>query len=181
MAESGASGPFKPGEDFYELPPDDPHYTRVGRVASAWARFEYEIDSVIWTYACREDERGACLTAQYIGPGPRFKALIALVRLEDGVSEESVNALCKLAEESGQIASRRNRIVHDSWMWGSESYQVGRFEVTADKRLRFGMQAYSIEYLEDVLGQIAEIRKRFREIWIRIGDESYEAWRKKQP
>jgi len=49
---------------YRSLRPDDPHYTAVGRVASAWAAFEFSVELAIWELADVGQSRGACMTAQ---------------------------------------------------------------------------------------------------------------------
>lgn len=169
-------------EDFYELKDkdDDPYYTAVGRIASAWARFEYMIDEAIWVQASFDEESGACVTAQLVGAASRLRAYIALVQLRDGISKETVTALNKFYQDTESLTRVRNRTVHDSWVWSSKTYLRGQMRVTADKKLDMRMHPKSLEELGHIHIAILKHRERFAALSRKVGDEHHEAWRKKQ-
>jgi hypothetical protein len=57
------------------------HMTALGHAVAAWAALEFAIGEAIWELANVEREAGACVTAQLVGPGPRVRALVALLEL----------------------------------------------------------------------------------------------------
>ena len=57
----------------------DPYYSAVGRLVLDWAEFEFNVNDAIWELANIERKVGTCLTSQFIGPGPRFRCLVALL------------------------------------------------------------------------------------------------------
>jgi hypothetical protein len=62
----------------------DPYCLELGRLSTIWAALEHAIDQLIWELSCVAPNIGACLTAQMIGPGPRMRALLALVHALGG-------------------------------------------------------------------------------------------------
>jgi hypothetical protein len=86
---------------------------------------------------------GACITAQYIGPGPRFRALAALVKLRGGNSEliKSINRFSVTAQG---VAGERNRWSHDPMFVEDETGDVFRWQATADRVLVFELKPGAI-------------------------------------
>lgn len=168
-------------EDFYGLNRDDPYYTAIGRIASAWARFEYMVDDAIWTLAGFDERSAACVTAQLVGASSRLRAYLALVGLQAGISKETITALNKFFADTEPLTHKRNRIVHDSWVWSSRTYLRGQMRVTANKKLDKRVHFKSIEELDSMHADIVVRRERFAALNRRVGDETYEAWRKTQP
>jgi hypothetical protein len=115
------------------------HYEAVGRVSNSWATFEFYTDKLIWWVAGVPEPIGACITSQFIGPGPRFRALAALVRLRGG-SAELVTAVNKFSAIAQAVAGERNRWSHDPMFVDEESGEVYRYQVTADRTLVFGLK-----------------------------------------
>jgi hypothetical protein len=99
------------------------HYEAVGRVSNAWATFEFYTDELIWWVANVDPPIGACITAQYIGPRPRFRALAALVKLRGGNSDliKSINRFSVTAQG---VAGERNRWSHDPMFVEEETGNV---------------------------------------------------------
>ena len=62
----------------------EPFMTALGFVASTWAEYEATVNFRIWELANVEKMAGACITSQMIGPGPRFRCLLALLELSQG-------------------------------------------------------------------------------------------------
>src|SRR3954467_10829696 len=87
IARSRASSPCLVLVMVSDPPPYDEsfneHMIALGRVAAMWADFEFLINESIWELANVERQVGACITAQLIGPAPRFRTLIALAHLRD--------------------------------------------------------------------------------------------------
>jgi hypothetical protein len=127
-----------------DSPPGEPditkeHYEAVGRVSNAWATFEFYTDKLIWWAANVAEPIGACITAQYIGPGPRFRALAALVKLR-GANADLIKAINKFSTTAQGVAGERNRWAHDPMFVDVESGEVLRYQVTADRALIFELK-----------------------------------------
>ena len=73
---------FEDETHFYPLKDDDPHYAAIGRVASAWAYFEFHVNQMIWFFSAEDDERGACVTSQIYSINAWMKVLLSLLNLE---------------------------------------------------------------------------------------------------
>ena len=115
------------------------HYEAVGRVSNAWATFEFYTDRLIWWVANVAEPIGACITAQYIGPGPRFRALAALAKIQ-GADSELIKAINKFSATAQGVASDRNRWSHDPMLVDVETGEVFRHQVTADRSLVFELK-----------------------------------------
>jgi hypothetical protein len=115
------------------------HYEAVGRVSNAWATFEFHTDRLIWSVAKVAEPIGACITAQYIGPGPRFRALAALVKLRGG-NAALVTAINKFSITAQGVAGDRNRWAHDPMFVDVETGEVFRHQITADRVLVFDLK-----------------------------------------
>ena len=81
---------FEDETHFFPLKNGDPHYEAIGRVASAWAYFEFHVNQLIWRIAAIDDERGACLTSHIYTVNSRMKALLALLHLEYETTPEEI-------------------------------------------------------------------------------------------
>ncbi len=105
----GASAPEEP-----EITKE--HYEAVGRVSNAWATFEFYTDRLIWWTANVSEPVGACITAQYIGPGPRFRALAALVKLQGG-NAELISAINQVLRNCSGCGGRAEQMVSRSYVY----------------------------------------------------------------
>src|SRR5208282_6527285 len=92
---------FPSPDEFIPIP--DEHYIALGKVADAWADFEFEIDQMIWELMRTPQTFGACVTAQMISGRPRFRALKALVRLYE-VSDPLIKRLNTISSDAGSLA-----------------------------------------------------------------------------
>jgi hypothetical protein len=77
-----------------------PYFTAIGRLAIIWAEFEFSINEAIWELANVERFAGTCMTSQMIGPGPRFRCFVSLLRLRNCPAEliNKINSLSNVAE-----------------------------------------------------------------------------------
>jgi hypothetical protein len=138
------------------------HFEAVGRVSNAWATFEFYTNRLIWWVANVDEPIGACITAQYIGPGPRFRALAALVKLRGGNSEliKSINRFSVTAQG---VAGERNRWSHDPMFVEDETGDVFRWQATADRVLVFELKPVLLAEMqsleEKIWGTVAELKE----------------------
>jgi hypothetical protein len=139
------------------------HYEAIGRVSNAWATFEFYTSQLIWWVANVDGPIGACLTAQYIGPGPRFRALAALVKLRGGNSEliKSINRFSVAAQG---VAGERNRWSHDPMFVNEETGEVFRWQVTADRVLVFELKPAALAEMQSLEEKIWSIVAELKEL-----------------
>lgn len=157
---------FEDETHFFPLKEGDPHYEAVGRVASAWALFEFHVNQLIWTMSATDDERGACVTSQIYSINARMKALLSLVNLEYEAMPEEIqkgtdswaidmggHTFPNLIDRLKKFASRRveglseqrNRIIHDTWMYGETTGAIAQIRATANRKLDYGFRPASID------------------------------------
>jgi hypothetical protein len=119
---------------------------------------------------------GACLTAQYIGPGPRFRALVALIGLR-GASKALLKDFNAFATFFGKLGAKRNRFAHDPW--AVEGDHVERLTVTADKHLKYDFQVAPLQELTSFYDEVIGATHQFDELWQRALSE-LPPWPRKQ-
>jgi len=88
-------------------------YEAIGKIATAWAAFEFKISNVIWRLAGIDMETGACLTAQMFTVQSRNRALLALYRLRGGNEAFAKRLNQFFAIQVDPVSRERNRFVHD--------------------------------------------------------------------
>ena len=118
-----------------EGPEFEPLYLALGRLSRFWSAFEYILNDSIWELANIERFAGTCITAQLIGPGPRFRCLASLMELR-GVNSELMKAFNSLSSEAESLGRQRNRFMHDMVVLNETDRQLYRIETTADRHLK---------------------------------------------
>jgi hypothetical protein len=137
-----------------------PAFALSGRVADAWAMFEFHIDRTIWGLAAVNDGAGACVTAQFVGVYGRLRALQAVVELAGG-GKELRDDLASIAGRSEPLAEERNRIVHDPWMINVTKHTAGKMRITAKKTLHFAYVPVTLPEVQTLLDKIKSHTARF--------------------
>lgn len=128
----------------------------IGRIASMYSDIEFKINEIIWMVMNVERSIGACLTAQMIGPGPRFRALLSILALREAPAP-ILKSTKEMRDRITSIANKRNRIVHDPWLRDADgSFQ--RVHVTADNKLDFNFKAETIADLDIVYDSMVKVR-----------------------
>ena len=88
---------------------------------------------------------------------------------------KNVRALHKIAKDTAAIAERRNRIIHDPWLFDTEG-APRRFEVTAKKKLRSLAVPVPTDKVWDLAEEIREqcvrIDQLHKEVMAELGRES---------
>lgn len=135
------------------------HYSAIGRVAAAWAYFEATVDTATIDLAGLSGSVGVCFTSQIAGIGRKMDAYIALAR-EKGTPEPLVSNLTRLASEATAFAEKRNRVVHDVWIFDHPN-PPQRYEASARKRVKLGPVAASTETLHKYVEGIRDLSDRF--------------------
>ncbi|HUK61600.1 MAG TPA: hypothetical protein VLV50_20370 [Stellaceae bacterium] len=139
MAEIGPTPPI-------EIDPDVA--AQIGRVAVMWSSLEFSVAMCIWELAQVSYAPGACMTAQIVSFEGRLRALLALLKFRKAPQRliDEVNAF---AEAGRAPLSKRNRIVHDMWIWDSGGNgRIARVEVDAPKKLHFEIKETTLQALK---------------------------------
>ena len=148
-----------------DLPYDsrfDEHVLAIGRVAMIWSQFEFFVSETIWELANLDRSAGACLTAQMIGPNPRFKALVALMHFRKA-NQNLIDEMNSLSGTAQGLGERRNRIVHDPWSI-SDWEGIRRLHVKADRKLEFEFKPDPIPELNKAYTDIIRLIQDFEDL-----------------
>jgi hypothetical protein len=155
---------LEPGD---EPPPDDQfipipeaHYAAMGKVADAWADLEFEIDRLIWYLLGTNQAFGACVTAQMISIHPRLQALRALTELWE-ISKPIIDELGTFDGKAVGLAETRNRLIHDKRLIQWKTKEVVRFQVSARRKLKFGVEPESIASLDAFREKVQNLMETF--------------------
>lgn len=145
-------------------PPEHPIYALIGRAASAWAHFEHVLDLIIWDLTGSVPEMIACITAQVIGAGNRFKVIESLLMHRNNPKLDQVGASLEgLKKRSFVPVEDRNRIIHDPWyLYDTKAAQ---FRAMPAKDPQFGVcvvDATSIKNFIETANQLAQKASEIR-------------------
>ena len=136
----------------------------IARVASVWARLEYDVSAVTWELADVRPALGACLTSQIFTLQNRLAALLALAKLRQ-LDPAIIKRINKFSEEVRVGQEIRNRIVHDQWLRDKRNLRaMGRLRITAAKKLDFAIQSIPLSELKADLEKLEKFHKKFLEI-----------------
>ena len=132
---------------FRPLPDDHPCFALIGLITSECARIEYFLDATIFEFAGLQSyaKRGACITGQMIGMHPRYQALYQLA-IECDAPKPLRSEIERLHRLSNDIAQRRNRAVHDSWL-GDGLGDPYQFRTKTKKETEYGPSPVPLEKL----------------------------------
>jgi hypothetical protein len=100
---------------------DDTHASALGRVAAAWAAFEYVIKTHICIIGNFPIDTGACVIAN-MPIGALMDAFQAMVNLSNPNKKLS-KEIEKFSGATVGLSKRRNRAIHDTWIVGDNSRQ----------------------------------------------------------
>jgi hypothetical protein len=138
------------------------HYASVGKVAAIWAGLEHLMQMAIWRLARVDNLTGVCITAQIGNSGRLLDAITALLRLR-GATDIALKPLLTFSEKVGRRQRKRNRIVHDEWVFRLDG-QPSRFEVSANRLAVYDIIPHSTDEVEDFVKQIIALCDEFNEI-----------------
>jgi hypothetical protein len=138
----------------------------IARVASVWARLEYDINVTIWALADTRPALGACITSQIFTLQARLDALLALAKIRQ-LDSSIIKQINKFADDSRGGQEIRNRIIHDMWLQDRlNPGHMGHLRITAAKKLEFVIASVplfeltaDLEKLEDLCARFSAIRK----------------------
>jgi hypothetical protein len=121
-------------EDHFKI--FEPFLTALGHMTTAWAEYEASINVQIWELANVEKMAGACMTSQPIGPGLRFRCLLALLELRK-TPEALLGEFNSHQTRAEKLGRQRNRYLHDPFLqrYGT----IWRMEMAADRPLKMAL------------------------------------------
>jgi hypothetical protein len=136
----------------------------IARVASIWARLEYDISVSIWQLADVRPALGACMTSQIYTLGGRLDALLSLAKLRN-VPEGIIKGISKFADDSRDGQEIRDRIIHDQWVLDKfNPGTMGHLRITAAKKLDFNIKTVILPDLAADLEKLEDLSFRFHAI-----------------
>ena len=156
----------------------DPFSLAIGKLSLAWAEFEFNVNDAIWELANVERKAGTCLSSQMIGPGPRFRCLIALLNLR-GTPQEIIKAMNSLSHDAEGLGRQRNRYLHDPMVWHKKEGTVHRMEATADRTVKHGIVPVTLDDIKLLALQIDHIGAHFNFLYAHAV-ETTPAWPRAQ-
>ena len=169
---------------------DHPIYAAVGNIAAEWAYFEHVLDQIIGDLLDNIDNaRIACMTAQIMGAAPRYRAIIALLKLEESLPRKAdsspapdslINKVNSLQNRTYDIADRRNRIVHDPWYVQPTNDQPSQFRSMPSKEPRYGMKDVDRAYLSETYEKIVDLVVEASKLRVSVCN-ALASWRGKPP
>lgn len=142
--------------------------TRIGTVASAWARFEYRTTQILWHLANVDIHAGACISAQIQSQPNRLRALCALVALRGGDEHPLVGDINAFSVKADKLIRQRNRFVHDPWIYKTSGQPPIRVEVTADRKLRYATVETSLPEMDELVSKIQDAIQELERLYLRI-------------
>lgn len=159
-------------------PEFDPYFNLIGRLALDWSEFEFSVNQAIWELANVERMAGTCMTSQLIGPGPRFRCLVAFLNLRKTPAKlvKAMNSLSKRAESLGR---QRNRYLHDPMVLDVTDKTIHRMEITADRTVKHGLFPAEIRAVTNLINEIYELDANFEDLYCRVLAET-PAWPRTQ-
>jgi hypothetical protein len=141
----------------------DDHYSAIGRVAASWAALEAMVCSAIWQIGEIQDDIGACMTSQIFTFDGKIKALLSILEVRGGLNK-TISQINKFHEAARDVATFRNRTLHDPWVHDLNTNTPHRLQITADKK---PIMEYKPEHTENLLEKAektAKLIERLNEI-----------------
>jgi hypothetical protein len=92
----------------------------IGRLTTAWAKFEHWIDQALRAPAKVHDREGACLTSQIESIHAKFRALQALM-IEADRPKAIQDEVARIAGEAARVVLTRNKFTHG---WRKQTSKV---------------------------------------------------------
>jgi hypothetical protein len=149
----------------------DSYFFALGDMAVRWSLFEFGINDAIWELANVSRMAGTCMTSQLIGPGPRFRCLVALLHLRE-TPQELIDEINSISGQADKLGRRRNRYLHDPMVHHRVDKTVYRIETTADRTLKHEIVPIEIDELDKLTEAIDQLRSSFLQVIGRIVDET---------
>lgn len=145
----------------------DPYFHWLGRLTSTWSSFEFNLNDAIWELANLERKAGTCLTSQMIGPGPRFRCLVALLNLRQ-TPTEIVRRINALSADADAASRQRNRYIHDPMVLDDTTGTISRMETTADRAVKHEVIPITLEEIKKLYSKIDHLNTRFNFLYAHV-------------
>lgn len=150
------------------LPYPSQLYAEIGKVASAWAHFEHELDAAIIDLSGCQKQKCLCILTQFIGSGPRIRAILALCREYPVKDLKLIKELELFLQKDNGISAMRNRIIHDPWFFDRVTKDTLRAERSTDRSKGVLSDRFIKEAAVDITDVHLNIHNhtlKFRSIW----------------
>lgn len=141
-----------------QLPIDHPVYPLIGRVVVAGANLEHALDVIIADLVGNK-HTAACLTAQMMGPWPRYLSIIALLSHKE-LPKEIASTVKKLEGQTRTWVDERNRLAHDAWMASDRTQKSAQYRKMPKGKLTYGLEIVEIEKIERTLAGLESLRTK---------------------
>jgi len=136
----------------------------IARVATVWARLEYDVSVSIWALADVRPAMGACITSQVFTLRGKLDALLSLAKLRK-IDAAIIKKINKFADDVRGGQEIRNRIIHDQWLQNNyDPSTMGHMRITAAKLLEFKIKAVLLPDLAADLEKLEDLQARFHAI-----------------
>jgi hypothetical protein len=155
----------------YENPDFQPYWLAIGKLSATWALFEFTLNDIIWELANLSPKAGTCLTAQLIGPGPRFRCLVALLHLRAS-SKQVINDANEISGDADKLSRQRNRYVHDPVVFRPADKSFHTMETTADRKVKHSIVPMEIPAVVVLTNKVAKLQKDIEALHTKILDET---------
>jgi hypothetical protein len=140
-------------------------FVAIAEMAVRWSELEFTINDAIWELMNVERGAGACLTSQLIGPGPRIRCLVSLLKLRKA-PQASIDAINSLTGDIESLGRQRNRYLHDPIMMRNDTGKLERLEATADRTLKYGFVPISAAEIAKVSDKILAAIDNFDRLYL---------------
>jgi len=115
----------------------------VGHIASEWAHLEHILDEIIWNLSKIDQKKGACVTAQLMGTGPRCRAIVSLCTIS-GIDDEMIAKVRSFMGSCERASEHRHRIVHDPWYVDTGTQKPAQFKSMPFRGIKTSGPQYGI-------------------------------------
>src|ERR1700752_1123413 len=129
-----------PSRHFIWVPDDHEVLSRIGLIATQWARLEHQLDRIIyWLMGRAAGVAVQCIVSQLMGAAPRYRAIIALAK-RTRIPAEIIKKIEAAMNKTFEVAERRNRVVHDVWYVEESSGDLYTEKAISPKTSEYGLQ-----------------------------------------
>jgi hypothetical protein len=136
----------------------------IARIASCWARLEYDMNASIWSLAETRPAYGACITSQIYTTQGRLNAILALGKLRK-LDNRLMKRLNKFSDKIRIGQDVRNRTLHDIWLQDRlSSATMGHLVITANRILEMKIKSVDLKELRDDLEKVEDTQAEFEKI-----------------
>jgi len=133
--------------------------------------YERALDQIVWTLSGVISPRAACLTAQFMGTGPRFKTITAqlhLRKVSEPEFEKYISKINKIMTDTHAPQEIRNRVIHDAWFVDTNRDEPGQFRTWPYKDLVFGLRKIDIARIEKMIEQTKTLTTKTTALYEKI-------------